>query len=291
MPKVSICIPTYRQPECLKRLLDSVFEQTYTDYEVIITDDTPDDSIKKVVDLFLDSRIRYYKNKTTLGSPENWNEAIRLSNSEYIKIMHHDDCFSNNMSLQKIINLITGNVDFAFCASYVILKTSNRWIHSMEINNYNKLIENPAFLLKSNYIGGPSAVIFKNDLNIIFDKNLKWLVDVDFYIEVIKQKKCIQYTQEPLVFTYESEGRVTDECQGIVDVELTELLYCIEKHSIKDLSIFFYLIRKIKEFNLKSYKQILKYGKLSNIFTLFYILYKCKLLSLPKFLRQFKLIV
>ena len=48
-PKVSICIPTYNQVIYLKRTIDSVFEQTYTDYEIIITDDSPTDVVFDVV--------------------------------------------------------------------------------------------------------------------------------------------------------------------------------------------------------------------------------------------------
>lgn len=55
--KVSICIPAYKQPEFLKRCLDSVFEQSYTDYEVIITDDSPDNEIEKLVNTYSDNQI------------------------------------------------------------------------------------------------------------------------------------------------------------------------------------------------------------------------------------------
>ena len=45
MPKVSICIPCYKQTVFLKRTLDSITTQSYEDFEVIVTDDTPDYSI------------------------------------------------------------------------------------------------------------------------------------------------------------------------------------------------------------------------------------------------------
>ena len=46
MPKISICVPAYKNPSGIARLLASVKAQTYEDYEVILTDDTPDESVR-----------------------------------------------------------------------------------------------------------------------------------------------------------------------------------------------------------------------------------------------------
>ena len=53
MSRVSICIPAYRNPDGIKRLLSSIVSQTYQDYEVVISDDTPeqDKTIDKMIDL------------------------------------------------------------------------------------------------------------------------------------------------------------------------------------------------------------------------------------------------
>ena len=69
MPLISICIPAYKNPEFLMRLLNSIHMQRYKDYEVVITDDTPDDSLKPVVDQFKEVLpLNYIKNKVELGS-------------------------------------------------------------------------------------------------------------------------------------------------------------------------------------------------------------------------------
>ena len=61
MAKVSICIPTYNRPDCLKRLLESVFSQTYKDYDIIITDNSDGNSVLDIVNNY--SGIKYYKNR------------------------------------------------------------------------------------------------------------------------------------------------------------------------------------------------------------------------------------
>ena len=68
-PKVSICIPTYQQIEYLKKTLDSIQIQDFTDYEVIITDDSRDNSVKYLVETYSSYLpIRYYLNEESLDS-------------------------------------------------------------------------------------------------------------------------------------------------------------------------------------------------------------------------------
>ena len=56
---ISICIPTYKSGTKLERLLDSIKIQTFSDYEVVVSDDSPDDSMKKIIDeKYADMNIR-----------------------------------------------------------------------------------------------------------------------------------------------------------------------------------------------------------------------------------------
>jgi glycosyltransferase involved in cell wall biosynthesis len=107
MTKVSICIPAYKQVQFLRVTLESILSQRFTDYEVNITDDSPDDSVEQLVKEFLlDGRIRYSHNPKQLGSPENWNECIRSARGELIKIMHHDDHFTDADSLGRFVDML-----------------------------------------------------------------------------------------------------------------------------------------------------------------------------------------
>ena len=77
-PLISICIPAYKQVDFLQRLLDSIRTQTFRDFEVILTDDSPDNAVADLVTAFSTALpIRFIKNPVALGTPENWNEAIR----------------------------------------------------------------------------------------------------------------------------------------------------------------------------------------------------------------------
>ena len=67
--KISICIPAYQRPENIKRLLQSIAVQTFRDLEVVITDDSPDDSVKNVLQEFSILPVHFIKNETALGTP------------------------------------------------------------------------------------------------------------------------------------------------------------------------------------------------------------------------------
>ena len=98
---ISICIPAYKHIEYLKRLLDSIVIQTFRDFEVVITDDSPGNEVAVLVDKYRQElKIVYKKNNPISGSPGNWNQAILNASGDWIKIMHDDDWFSSPSSLE-----------------------------------------------------------------------------------------------------------------------------------------------------------------------------------------------
>lgn len=97
MVKVSICVPAYKNPVGVERLLESVKVQSFTDYEVVVTDDSQDGSVEEVVRRAEVPGMVYVRNAVRKGATGNWNEAVRHASGEYIKIMHHDDWFTDRV--------------------------------------------------------------------------------------------------------------------------------------------------------------------------------------------------
>lgn len=229
MPKVSICIPAYNQVAYLKRTIDSVLSQNFTDYEIIITDDSENNLVKDFVAQYnLPEVIHYYKNTIPLGTPENWNEAIRKASGEYIKILHHDDWLQGNNSLAKYVALLDDNPDmeYGFSATRAIAPEKS-WSHLLTAADLKALKQNNLVLFSNNIIGAPSTGIYRNHKNIFFDNNLKWLVDIEFYIRLLQNNNAFVYTPEILVVTGLPEGRVSDDCNN-KETEVPEYLYVLE---------------------------------------------------------------
>ncbi len=91
-PKVSVLMPLYKTNEAyLREAIDSVLNQTYTDFELILLDDCPTDTREHVVCTYNDERIRYLKNERNLGITPSRNKLLDLARGEYIAVMDHDD--------------------------------------------------------------------------------------------------------------------------------------------------------------------------------------------------------
>ncbi len=233
-PRVSICIPAYCQVNFLRETLRSVKEQDFGDYELIISDDTPDATVGQLVASFdFGNKLVYNRNPVPLGSPENWNEAVRHAKGEYIKLLHHDDKFSHPGALGAFVRMLDDNprADFAFSASSAESATCGRnRTHCPGKKQTAKLAAAPESLFSNNMIGAPSATIYRNGLGIGYDRNLKWLVDVDFYIRILLHNSHFVYTPEVLVATTtDAAHQITEMCKNNAAIDLFEHLYLHQK--------------------------------------------------------------
>lgn len=233
MTKVSVCIPTYNQVEYLKKCIDSVLIQDYRNKEVIISDDSSTDDVKNYIDSLNSPDIKYFRNSPALGTPLNWNNAISKASGEYIKVLHHDDFFTQPNSLSLFAKSLDGNPasDFAFSAAEVwYLGSGVKRIHSCSVKKLAQLKSDPEILFFANLIGAPSATIFRRKLDVKFDGCFKWLVDIDFYISALKKNKNIVYIDQPLVCTiHGAEGQVTGQVETNKSVQIKEHIVLLDR--------------------------------------------------------------
>jgi len=231
-PKVSICIPAYEQTTYLRKALDSIVKQTFSDYEVIITDDSKSKDVGELVNSYQNNKFQYIKNNPALGSPENWNKGIQAAKGEYIKILHHDDWFTADQSLEKFVSALENNpgVNFVYCATQICNAQNNtNRLHSSTLDQQQLLAASPYWLFCGNFIGAPSVCIYRRSINESYDTNLKWLVDVDFYIRVLKNNNFL-YLDEPLVATITGASHtLTSKCENNKHVEIYEYFYLFDK--------------------------------------------------------------
>jgi len=92
-PGVSIGIPVFNGELYIAETLDSLLAQTYTDFEIIISDNASTDRTEEICRQYAakDRRIRYYRNEKNLGAARNYNRVFELSNGKYFKWAAHDD--------------------------------------------------------------------------------------------------------------------------------------------------------------------------------------------------------
>ena len=117
-PRVSIGMPVFNGEKYLKEALDSILAQTYSDFELIISDNASTDRTQQICLDYMtkDSRIRYYRNKENLGASRNFNKVFELSFGEYFKWAAYDDVIAPEY-IQKCISVLNNNPSIVLCHS------------------------------------------------------------------------------------------------------------------------------------------------------------------------------
>jgi glycosyltransferase involved in cell wall biosynthesis len=95
VPRVSIGLPVYNGQNYLRCALDSILQQDYTDFELIISDTASADASPGICQELArkDGRVRYYRNETNIGARGNYNRVFELARGEFFKWASHDDEF------------------------------------------------------------------------------------------------------------------------------------------------------------------------------------------------------
>jgi len=264
-PFISICIPAYKNKAYVQRLLDSIAIQIYRDFEVVITDDSPDNSLADLVKQYeAQFPVRYYKNEPAAGSPANWNKAIAHAKGEWIKMMHDDDWFADAKSLKEFYYATEeAHCQFIFSGFVnVDLEKQTKKAFVISALQEEMLRKNPLYLFRTNYIGHPSTTLIKNNLTEWFDEKIKWVVDFEFYIRRLKEEKGFLAIQKPLVNIGIGAEQITKSVFRNREVEIPENLYLLQKlgnSSLHYIFVYDYYWRLMRNLKISSADELKKY--------------------------------
>lgn len=270
-PFISICIPAYRRPDYLKRLLNSIAIQKYPDYEVVVTDDSPDELVKEICDFYTSKiqQLRYVRNPVPLGTPANWNAAIKLAKGKWIKLMHDDDWFADEMALQEFAKVALKEESVFIFSAYINTyeDRKNDKVIMPEKYRLRMALKEPAILVAKNFIGPPSVTLHRNDGRFFYDLQLKWLVDIDMYRRRI-EKDSFKYITKPLIKVGISDTQVTTYTKNMGNVEIPEHFHFLHKmriEKLKNILVYDYNWRFMRNFEITDINCIRKYGYNGNV--------------------------
>jgi glycosyltransferase involved in cell wall biosynthesis len=232
-PKLSIAIPAYNYHGKGVGFLDDLFRtieiQTFKDFEVVISDHSPeDDLLEKVKEYENKFTIRYFKNEKDRGnSPANVNNAIAACTGQIIKPMFQDDFFYDDEALDKIYYNLMGDPSksWLLCGTN---HTKNNG-HSFFWELYPKF--NDQLLDGVNTISSPSVVAFKNTVDIRFDESLVYFMDIDFYYNMRRTYGDPIYYDDVLVSNRIHPDSISGTLTNIQELIDKESKYCKEKYN------------------------------------------------------------
>lgn len=188
MPSVSIIIPCYNAEKYIAQAIESVLNQTYKDYEVIIINDGSNDASEAVVKKYqeLDNRIKYFSQEN-LGVSATRNRGIEMATGSFFAFLDSDDTWEPE-NLEVKINTLSANKDLHWVFSDMYL--ADEFLNKTEVLEgiSNNDILNSLLLRKGEVIHAPSGVILKKecliDTGIRFDPKATPTEDLDLCIRI-----------------------------------------------------------------------------------------------------------
>ena len=207
MPLVSILIPTYNRPDYFKIAFESALNQTYTNIEIIVCDNSTNEKTSEFIKPFLSNkRVKYYRNYEAKTKKDNFKKFKDIVKGEYINWLMDDDVLhidkikimvdvylNNNVSLvTSFRNFIDGDGN--------LLKNKSILNETAILNG--KDTGKKLLLNLSNFIGEPTTVLIKRDLleNHYWEadcRGYKAISDVVMWLELLK-KGDLAYIVNPL---------------------------------------------------------------------------------------------
>lgn len=126
-PKVSIGLPVYNGERFLEEALESLLAQTYTDFEVIISDNASTDSTQDICENYsaTDQRVKYHRSDVNHGAAWNFNQTFYLSHGEYFKWAAHDDLVEPEF-LHKCVEFMDLNKAVVLCFTRTVFIDEDR---------------------------------------------------------------------------------------------------------------------------------------------------------------------
>jgi glycosyltransferase involved in cell wall biosynthesis len=296
---VSVIIPNYNHSKYLVKRIDSVLNQTYQNFELIILDDCSTDNSRDIIDLYKKhpkvSQVLF--NDVNSGSVfKQWEKGIKLAKGEYIWIAESDD-YAHPKFLESLMPLIEEDMSLGlvYCNTQIVnqknivctdtyaeirnrMLSTNKWSNSYHTLGTKEIEEN---LLQYCTINNASAVIFNKEalINIDpFDKEFKFVGDWYCYLKLCN-KYSLKYLNEPLNFyrthpINASKGLEKDFQFVIEHFYLFDWVFRnILNVSTKIKSEAFYVYTKHRSLNRWSFNKLKVYLKLYKINPhLFYIM-------------------
>ncbi|HMP92732.1 MAG TPA: glycosyltransferase [Phnomibacter sp.] len=266
-PFFSICIPAYKNAVHLTRLLKSLEVQTFKDYEVVISDDSPDEEVLQALRAFGHLQIKYYKNEPALGTPENWNRSMNLAQGTWLKLMHNDDWFVHEQVLQTFAAAIQQHPDYRFFfAAFQNVEEETGKIERVKINGLGMLLLrwSPLVLFRKVYVGNPSCTLIHHSISARYDKRFKFVVDFEYYIRLMKGQVLWKYIDDILISVGFHKEQVTQYTKYNPAVQIPEnhqLLRDLGAPILKNLFVFDYYWRLYRNLGIRSVAQLAAYDK------------------------------
>lgn len=229
-PKASIVLPTYNRAHCIKRAINSVLQQSYIDFELIVVDDGSTDNTEDIVTQIQDKRIRYIKCEINRGANIVRNIGIKAAEGEIVMFQDSDDEWLQG-KLEKQMLAFQGlpdDVGVVYAGVWIIDSECNSKFHVPSPTVRKKEGDIYRCLLDGNFVACPGAAVRAECFKTAgyYDESLPRLQEWELWIRLSKCYK-FKYINEPLVHAYSQR----DGIGGNGKAHIRALNLILKKHA------------------------------------------------------------
>jgi glycosyltransferase involved in cell wall biosynthesis len=211
MVSLSIVMPVKNGMPFISKTIESVLNQSYSDFELIISDDNSQDGTREFLDSISDSRVSITSPKTSLKVDKHWTFVTQLASAKYIKLLCADDILTEG-SIDRQMNALLANpaLDIAVSSRSIIdslgkriLKKHGRAGLVGEVSGLSVLER--CFKSGTNILGEPSGLIFKGEMlkkHLPWDGKFPYMLDFELYTRLLPEASVV------FLDTVDSEFRI-----------------------------------------------------------------------------------
>ena len=217
MRKISVVIPTCNRAHFLQAAIQSVLNQTFQDFEIIIVDDASEDGTEQVIRSFDDSRIRSIRHESNRGQGATRNAGVRQASGEYVALLDDDDeWLPQKLEKQTVLlDKAPARVGLVYTGFWKIDAGTGRLIASAIPEKRGYVFND---MCADNWIGTCSTVLLRRrcfETTGLFDEGLTAGADYDMWLRISKEYD-IEYIREPLVVYRVHGDRISTNCDSLI---------------------------------------------------------------------------
>ncbi len=212
IPEVSVVIPVYNGEKYIKDAVNSVLNQTFKDFEIIIVNDASTDNTEKVIfdnfkKLIEIGKIHYLKNNKNKGRNISGNIGAKKAKGKYLFFLDADDLWKNYHIERNLDILQKENADIVFARPRIFIDEKGN-IKRVSKSKIERDIDKIIF---SSKIGFPSATAFNKSSFLFYNPEFKFREDIELFIRarLKNQKIRISDTNSVLIREHNSKTRMS----------------------------------------------------------------------------------
>lgn len=202
-PSVSVVLPTYNRADVIGRAIESVLEQTYTDFELIVVDDASSDGTDGVIEGLDNDRIRYVKHDENRGAAAARNTGIRMADGDIVAFQDSDDEWAEEKLARQVavFENTDSSVGVVYTGAWRKRDGSQTYIPGDGVHPKEGNVQES--LLEQNFVTPQAAAIRAECFDRVgtFDERLPPLEDWELWIRISEQYE-FRFVDEPLVTAY-----------------------------------------------------------------------------------------